>query len=263
MLHSSERFPFHNTVVPPPFNILTMTVHHFYVINHHDDCATTSSPSCNHTLYVSTYSRQHPTPNSTCVNFVPVCHKDLSSIFPPRPLFSPDKQKTCHLPELSHDFPLFPVHLNDLSSVFQSRPRSYQYKIHAFFRGLVICQPTAWSFSICVNFTPVCHQDLSSICQSCPLFSLTSIEKVIYLNYHIIVLYFLFTTTTWHLFANHAHVLITTRYIPPSENLSSTSLLHDCFLSISRHLVLYLRHPNPNLSILYLRQLSQLYHHLS
>ena len=70
-----------------------------------------------------------------------------------------------------------------------------------------------------------------------PSFFLTSRGLVICLNHHTIVFYFLFATTNCPLLASNAQVLTTTRYMHPSEDFSSVSLLHDRFLSA---LILYL-----------------------
>ena len=90
MFLSSERLPFHNTVVTVFLsNIPKESVHHFYDIHPHDNGTTTSSPFHHLTLYVPACSRQPPPlPKSACLNFVLVCHKDLSSFCQPRPLFS-------------------------------------------------------------------------------------------------------------------------------------------------------------------------------
>ena len=66
-----------------------------------------------------------------------ICH-----LFANHVLFFPDKHRKSHLPELSHNCPLFPIHHNDLTSVCQPRPCPYHDKIHTSFRGLFIYQST-------------------------------------------------------------------------------------------------------------------------
>ena len=190
ILHSSERSSFHNTVVTVfPLNIPTMTVT-ISMIFIFTPTVLSPDPFPTTTPYICLYDHSTPSPNSARVNFVHVCQKDLLSICQPRPLFSPDKQGTWHLPEPSHDYPLFPVCHNDLSSACQSHPRSYHDKIYAPFRGLVIYQPTVWSFSFCVNFISVYHKDLSYVCQPRPLLDTYSIPRTFHLPVHrILVLY--------------------------------------------------------------------------